>query len=79
MENAKAEAYHLTQLCFGAMCQRCKQSMESETCEGMCDARNNNLAYQEMCNHVHVDKKWFCMTVDGECHLLEPGEEPPQT
>jgi hypothetical protein len=26
---------------------------------------------------VHVDEKWFYMTVDGECYLLAPDEDPP--
>ena len=44
----------------------------------MHDTTNNNSTYQKMYNHVHVDEKRFCMTVDGKCYLLAPGEEPPQ-
>ena len=33
--------------------------------------------YQDMCDHIHLDEKWFFLTQEKECHLLLSDEKNP--
>ena len=34
--------------------------------------------YQDMCDHIHLDEKWFFLTQDKECYLLVSEEKNPK-
>ena len=38
----------------------------------------NPTKYRNLCDEVHVDEKWFCLTEDGQTFTLAEGEDPPK-